>query len=164
LDDFLMTPNKPNLKQFIFNRSGAIYLWALIGGVSGYFIIHPWVMISAHFMLRPRLKSYFSTVDIVFEEVSRAFSLPMLPWGLAFAVISSLTAAFYGRNRQVMAALRASEQRFKEMSITDELTGLYNSRHFFNRLKAEIERTEFCDLRSFRGAITNGTIQLGFFG
>jgi len=119
-----------------------MYLWALIGGVSGYFIIHPWVMISAHFMLRPRLKSYFSTVDIVFEEVSRAFSLPMLPWGLAFAIISSLAAAFYGRNRQAMAALRASEQRFKEMSITDELTGLYNSRHFFDRLKAEIERTD----------------------
>jgi len=106
-------------------------LWALIGGVSGYFIIHPWVMITAHLMFRPRLKSYFSMGDIVFEEFTRAFSLAMLPWGMAFAMISALAATFYGRSRQAIAALRASEQRFKEMSITDELTGLYNSRHFF---------------------------------
>lgn len=137
-----MSGNKPNSTRFVFKRSRAIYLWALIGGVSGYFIIHPWVMISAHLMFRPRLKSYFSIADVFFEELTRAFSLPMLPWGLAFAIISSLTAGFYGRNRQAIAALRASEQRFKEMSITDELTGLYNSRHFFNRLKAEVERTD----------------------
>jgi diguanylate cyclase (GGDEF)-like protein len=105
-------------------------------------MIHPWVMIIAHLMFRPRLKSYFSIVDVIFAEFSRAFSLEMLPWGLTFAVISSFTAAFYGRSRQTMAALRASEQRFKEMSITDELTGLHNSRHFFNRLKAEVERTD----------------------
>lgn len=126
----------------VFKRSRSMCLWALIGGVSGYFIIHPWVMITAHLMFRPRLKSYFSIVDIVFEEFTRAFSLAMLPWGMAFAMISALAATFYGRSRQAIAALRASEQRFKEMSITDELTGLYNSRHFFNRLKAEIERTD----------------------
>ena len=137
-----MTGNKPNLTRFVFKQSRAIYLWALIGGVLGYFIIHPWVMISANFMFRSRLKSYFSIADVFFEELTRAFSLPMLPWGLAFAIISSITAAFYGKNRRAMAALRASEQRFKEMSITDELTELYNSRHFFSRLKAEIERTD----------------------
>jgi two-component system cell cycle response regulator len=99
-------------------------------------------MITAHLMFRPRLKSYFSMIDIIFEEFTRAFSLQMLPWGLTFAMLSSLTGAFYGRSRQAIAALRTSEQRFKEMSITDELTGLYNSRHFFGRLKAEIERTD----------------------
>jgi len=117
-------------------------LWALIGGVSGYFIIHPWVMIAAHLMFRPRLHSNFSMVDLVLEEFARAFSLKMLPWGVAFAMISALTGVFYGRGRQAIAALRVSEQRFKEMSITDDLTGLYNSRHFFSRLKAEIERTD----------------------
>ncbi|MGD8741399.1 MAG: GGDEF domain-containing protein [Desulfobacterales bacterium] len=99
-------------------------------------------MITAHLMLRTRLKSYSSIVNVIFAEFTRAFSLEMLPWGLTFAIISTLTAAFYGRSRQTMAALRASEQRFKEMSITDELTGLYNSRHFFKRIKAEVERTD----------------------
>jgi diguanylate cyclase (GGDEF)-like protein len=38
-------------------------------------------------------------------------------------------------------ALRASECRHRELSITDALTGLYNSRHFFNRATEEIERS-----------------------
>jgi diguanylate cyclase (GGDEF)-like protein len=130
------------ITRSVFQRSRPTCLWALIAGVLGYFIIHPWVMITAHLMFRPRLKAYFSMGNIIFEEFVRAFSLEMLPWGLAFAVLSSLSGAFYGRSRQAIAALRASEQRFKEMSITDELTGLHNSRHFFSRLKAEIKRTD----------------------
>jgi len=137
-----MTENKPNLTSLDFKRSRAIFLWALSGGLLGYFIIHPWVMITAHLMFQPRLNPHFSMGDIIFGELTRAFSLEMLPWGLAFAIISTFTAVSYGRRREAMAALRASEQRFKEMSITDELTGLYNSRHFFNQLKAEVERTD----------------------
>jgi len=137
-----MTANKPNLIRSILKRSRATCFWALTGGLLGYFIIHPWVMITAHLMFRPRLEPSFSIVDIIFAEFTRAFSLQMLPWGLAFAMISALTGAFYGRSRQAIAALCVSEQRFKEISITDELTGLYNSRHFFNRLKAEVERTD----------------------
>lgn len=137
-----MTADKPKLTRSGFKRPKATCIWALIGGLLGYFIVHPWVMITAHLMLQPRFKSNFSIIDIAYAEVARIFSLEMLPWGLTFAIISSLTAAFYGRSRQATAALRASEQRFKEMSITDELTGLYNSRHFFNRLKSEIKRTD----------------------
>jgi len=37
-------------------------------------------------------------------------------------------------------ALRESEMRFRTLSITDALTGLYNSRHFYERLGAEVER------------------------
>ncbi len=38
-------------------------------------------------------------------------------------------------------ALRESEKRYQELSITDGLTKLYNLRHFYNQLKLEIERT-----------------------
>jgi diguanylate cyclase (GGDEF)-like protein len=38
-------------------------------------------------------------------------------------------------------ALRTSEYRHRELSITDSLTGLYNSRHFFNRAAEEIDRS-----------------------
>jgi diguanylate cyclase (GGDEF)-like protein/PAS domain S-box-containing protein len=38
-------------------------------------------------------------------------------------------------------ALRASESRHRELSITDSLTGLYNSRHFFSRAAEEVERS-----------------------
>jgi diguanylate cyclase (GGDEF)-like protein len=37
--------------------------------------------------------------------------------------------------------LRESERRYKELSITDDLTKLYNSRHFYERLHLEMERT-----------------------
>lgn len=39
-------------------------------------------------------------------------------------------------------ALRDSEERYRVMSITDGLTGLFNSRHFFARLEAECERSK----------------------
>jgi diguanylate cyclase (GGDEF)-like protein/PAS domain S-box-containing protein len=37
--------------------------------------------------------------------------------------------------------LRESEQRYLELSIIDDLTQLYNSRHFYDQLKKEIERS-----------------------
>lgn len=37
-------------------------------------------------------------------------------------------------------ALRKSEKKFRELSIIDNLTLLYNSRHFYNQLKMEIDR------------------------
>ena len=36
--------------------------------------------------------------------------------------------------------LRESEKRYRELSIIDDLTSLYNSRHFYGQLKNEIER------------------------
>jgi diguanylate cyclase (GGDEF)-like protein len=38
--------------------------------------------------------------------------------------------------------LRENEKRYRELSITDSLTKLYNSRHFFKQLKQEVERAE----------------------
>lgn len=38
-------------------------------------------------------------------------------------------------------ALRESEQRYRDLAIRDELTGLFNSRYFFSRARAEIKRT-----------------------
>jgi diguanylate cyclase (GGDEF)-like protein len=44
--------------------------------------------------------------------------------------------------RRAEEEARKNEQRYREMSITDSLTKLYNSRHFFRQLKQEVERTE----------------------
>lgn len=43
--------------------------------------------------------------------------------------------------RQAEAALKQSEERYRQLSITDNLTGLFNSRHFYSELKSEIART-----------------------
>src|SRR3989338_3686599 len=42
--------------------------------------------------------------------------------------------------RGAAAALKESETRFRELSITDGLTGLYNSRHFFEPIEPETSR------------------------
>jgi two-component system cell cycle response regulator len=39
-------------------------------------------------------------------------------------------------------ALRESERRYRELSVVDDLTQLYNSRHFYNQLKMEIDRVD----------------------
>jgi diguanylate cyclase (GGDEF)-like protein len=39
-------------------------------------------------------------------------------------------------------ALRDSEKRYRELSIVDDLTQLYNSRHFYHQLKMEINRAD----------------------
>lgn len=45
------------------------------------------------------------------------------------------------RNR-MEDALRESEARYQELSIIDDLTRLYNSRHFHDQLKMEIDRAD----------------------
>lgn len=56
-------------------------------------------------------------------------------------------------------ALKKSEQRYLELSIMDDLTQLYNSRHFYMQLQKEIERSKryeqpltllFLDLDKFK--------------
>ena len=39
-------------------------------------------------------------------------------------------------------ALKESEERFRELSIVDDLTRLYNSRHFYAQLNNELERSK----------------------
>jgi len=52
-----------------------------------------------------------------------------------------LTALLLVRSMQVEEALRESEQKYRELSIVDGLTQLYNSRHFYVQLKSETERS-----------------------
>jgi two-component system cell cycle response regulator len=49
--------------------------------------------------------------------------------------------AMLSERNQAEALLRESEKRYQEMSITDNLTQLFNSRQFYNQVTAEIERT-----------------------
>jgi diguanylate cyclase (GGDEF)-like protein len=46
------------------------------------------------------------------------------------------------KRRKTEKMLIESEKRLRKLSITDELTGLFNARYFFNQLKAEIERAD----------------------
>jgi diguanylate cyclase (GGDEF)-like protein/PAS domain S-box-containing protein len=43
-------------------------------------------------------------------------------------------------HKRMQGALLESERRYKELSITDDLTGLYNVRHFYSQIKFEADR------------------------
>jgi diguanylate cyclase (GGDEF)-like protein/PAS domain S-box-containing protein len=43
--------------------------------------------------------------------------------------------------KEMEALLRESENRYRELSIVDDLTQLYNSRHFYFQLKIELDRS-----------------------
>jgi diguanylate cyclase (GGDEF)-like protein len=132
---------QPVLKKDSHLNPFTTFKWFSIGGLLGYFALHPCIMISANLMFPSRLDSGFGIIDIIASAFMRSFSLQMLPWSFSFAIISAVAGALYRRNRQVVTALRESEKKFRELSITDDLTGLYNSRHLFRQLKAEIERS-----------------------
>jgi len=43
------------------------------------------------------------------------------------------------KRRKAEEALLESERNFRELSITDELTGLFNARYFFKKLRSELD-------------------------
>jgi diguanylate cyclase (GGDEF)-like protein/PAS domain S-box-containing protein len=45
------------------------------------------------------------------------------------------------KRKQAEEQLRESERKYRELSITDDLTKLYNSRHFYERIQLEMQRT-----------------------
>jgi diguanylate cyclase (GGDEF)-like protein len=63
------------------------------------------------------------------------------------------------KRQETEKALIESEKKYRELSISDELTGLFNVRYFFNQLKVEIERADrysnplslvFLDINDFK--------------
>jgi diguanylate cyclase (GGDEF)-like protein len=50
-------------------------------------------------------------------------------------------AQLFIERRRIEEALRDSENRYRELSIIDDLTQLYNSRHFYFQLKIELDRS-----------------------
>jgi diguanylate cyclase (GGDEF)-like protein/PAS domain S-box-containing protein len=45
------------------------------------------------------------------------------------------------KQKEMEALLRESEKKYRELSIVDDLTRLYNSRHFYFQLKMELDRS-----------------------
>jgi two-component system cell cycle response regulator len=82
------------------------------------------------------------TDTLAFKDgrVFERFSFPMIMEGVVIGRVWSFHDIT--KRRQMEEALRESENRYRELSIVDGLTQLYNSRHFYHQLKMEIDRAD----------------------
>ena len=133
-------------------RFKIITIWLVIGGLLGYFVFHPLVMITGHIMLKSVLIHDQSTFDLVVSEASKSFSLEMLPWSLSFAIMGAVIANLYGNLMQM-------KNKLQRLSYIDSLTGIANHRHFQENLDrewrigaraAEPISLIMCDIDSFK--------------
>ena len=62
---------------------------------------------------------------------------------LPVGIVISLVGFFFlvRDQRQIQKVLEENKAAFEKLSITDELTGLYNSRHFYEELQSEMQRS-----------------------
>ena len=79
--------------------STKIINWSVIGALSGYFIFHPIIHIISVF----HFSGGHSPPANVGHEILKAYSVSMLPWSLAFMILSALLGMFWGKIRQVDA-------------------------------------------------------------
>lgn len=89
-----------------------------------------------------RLLLFLQTHDLLHFANFTVF-LPSF-FALGFTLVAVNTVARLRKelenSRRLQSQLIESDKKYKELSIRDELTQLYNSRHFYHQLKAEIER------------------------
>ena len=116
--------------------------WVFIGCFLGYFLIHPAIMVASHLMMQSGTEIPLTFNNLITTVVSKSFSIQMVPWGVSFALICAFAAGLLGRIRQANATLRESERRYRELSITDDLTKLFNSRSLLSRLQNELDRAQ----------------------
>jgi diguanylate cyclase (GGDEF)-like protein len=63
----------------------------------------------------------------------------LLPVGMGLSIIGFFH--LLRNQRQAQRVLEEHKTAYERLSITDELTGLYNSRHFYEQLQAEMQRS-----------------------
>ncbi|MBI3203893.1 MAG: diguanylate cyclase [Myxococcales bacterium] len=81
------------------------------------------------------------TTDLIELRDGRSIERTSRPQWLAGEVIGRVWSyRDVTHSRRVEAALRASEERLRELAIRDALTGLYNRRHLHERISEEIAR------------------------
>ena len=85
----------------------------------GYFLFHPLI----HMIYVFHFTGEHSEVTNLVSEILQAFSVSMLPWGLAFMILSALLGVFWGKIKQadkeksvVIAELKKALEEIKTLS------------------------------------------------
>lgn len=115
---------KSTKKKFIFGLKCSV-----IGGLIGYFIVHPLVMVISHYMLENVEQENFTSVIVV---LLHSFSFSMQPWSIAFTLVCGFNGYILGKRNQ-------AEKEIRRLSQHDPLTSLANRYQFDSRLEDAIK-------------------------
>ena len=71
------------------------------------------------------------------SEIAEGIALPL-------GILVSMIGFFFliRDQRKIRTVLEENKATFEKLSITDELTGLFNSRHFYEQLQSEMQRSQ----------------------
>lgn len=122
-----------------------LLIWPVIGGLTGYFLLHPIIHIISVFHFHT---GHSPPVNLG-HEVFKAFSTPMLPWGLAFMILSALLGLFWGKIRytgkqksEAIARLNKALEEVKTLSgflpICASCKKIRDDRGYWNQIETYI--------------------------
>lgn len=121
--------------------------WLLIGTAFGYLVFHPLVHVISltHFFGKPAVSTDF------FSDILSAFSLSMLPWSIAFMILSALIGVSWGKIKQadaekakIIEELQKALDRVKTLSgmlpICASCKKIRDDKGYWNKIEAYIEK------------------------
>ena len=125
--------------------SRVIMKWSAMGALFGYFIFHPLIHIISVF----HFTSGHSEATNFVSEVLQAFSVSMLPWGLAFMILNAVIGLFWGKIRladaeksTIIADLQEAIARVKTLSgflpICASCKKIRDDKGYWNQIEAYI--------------------------
>ena len=121
--------------------------WLLAGAAFGYFVFHPLIHIIslAHFFGERGVYADFSS------NITGAFSLPMLPWSIAFMILNALIGLSWGKIKQadeekskIIKELQSALEQVKTLSgmlpICASCKKIRDDRGYWNKIEAYIAK------------------------
>lgn len=115
--------------SFFKNTVKLPVIYGLIGALAGYLFLHPAAMF---------IHQYYHDRMLGWGFLGMSFSREHLMMSLYFVLLGLLSGSLFGIHPQRVTRLMT---KVKRLSITDDLTGIYNRRYFFQRFKEELERS-----------------------
>jgi uncharacterized membrane protein YqhA len=122
-----------------------IIKWSVFGAIFGYFVFHPLIHIMSVF----HFSGGHSEATNLVSEILQAFSVSMLPWGLAFMVLNAVIGLFLGKMKQadkekseVIAELKKALEEIKTLSgflpICASCKKIRDDKGYWNQIEAYI--------------------------
>jgi hypothetical protein len=122
-----------------------IIKWSVFGAIFGYFVLHPLIHIMSVF----HFSGGHSEATNLVSEILQAFSVSMLPWGLAFMVLNAVIGLFLGKMKQadkekseVIAELKKALEEIKTLSgflpICASCKKIRDDKGYWNQIEAYI--------------------------